>query len=149
MTKSNKIVTTDSEVVIKYMLAISDGTIIEDTEEDGLLTFRIGDGTLIDGLEQVVRGMAKGERQHVQIDARDAFGYPTEENFHTLERSEFNTDIPLAANQIIGFRTPTGEEVPGRVLELHDDHVLIDFNHPLAGENLIFDVEVVDIDPVA
>lgn len=148
MTKSNKVVTDGSEVVLKYMLAISDGTIIEDTDEDGLLTFQIGDGTLIEGLEQVVRGMAKGERRHVRIDARDAFGYPSEENFHSIGRMDFNPDIPLAENQIIGFRTPSGEEIPGRVLEVHDDHVLIDFNHPLAGENLIFDVEVVDIDPV-
>lgn len=147
MIKSNKIVTNGSEVVIKYMLALSDGTIIEDTDEEGPLRFKIGDGTMIDGLELVIKGMHKGERQHLQIEARDAFGFPSEENYHSMARSEFKEDIPLAVNQIIGFRTPTGEEVPGRILEIHDDHVLVDFNHPLAGQDLIFDVEVVDIDP--
>ena len=64
-----------------------------------------------------------------------------------MPRSEFPTEIQLEAGLIIGFTTPSGEEVPGAIQEIKDEEVVVDFNHPLAGHEVIFDVEILEVKP--
>ncbi len=135
----------DCEVLIHFTLSLADGMVVDATEEDQPMRLRIGDGTLIAGLEQVLFGMKAGEHQCVAIDPRDAFGFPDETNFHEMPRSEFDEGVDLQPGLIIGFSTPAGEEVPGTVREVGDETVLVDFNHPLAGREIIFDVKVLDV----
>lgn len=133
-------------VVIKYTLAIENGTIIESTDGTDPLRFTIGDGTLIDGLEAVVVSMQPGERQCISLDPREAFGFADETSVHIMPRADFPEDIELESGLIIGFTTPAGEEIPGKIMEVLDDSVVVDFNHPLAGHTVTFDVELVSVD---
>jgi len=134
-------------VVIKYTLAIENGTVIESTDGTDPMRFTIGDGTLIDGLESVVSGMQPGERQCVSLDPREAFGFADETSVHVMPRADFPEDIQLEPGLIIGFTTPSGEEIPGKVMDVVDDEsVVIDFNHPLAGHTITFDVELISVD---
>ena len=64
-----------------------------------------------------------------------------------MPRSEFPAEMQLEAGLIISFTTPSGEEVPGAIQEVKDDEVVVDFNHPLAGNEIIFDVEILEIKP--
>lgn len=140
---SNESIQAGSSVLIEYTLALEDGTVVESTAGTDPLRFCLGDGTLIEGLEAVLIGMKVGERQCVQLDPREAFGFPDETNVHMLTRDKFPADMPLEKDLIIGFTTPMGDEVPGRIMELPDDNlVIVDFNHPLAGHTITFDVEV-------
>lgn len=135
-----------SSVLINYTMALEDGTVVESTNGTDPLRFSLGDGTLIEGLEAVLIGMKAGERQCLQLDPREAFGFPDETNVHMLTRDKFPEDMPLEKDLIVGFTTPSGEEVPGRIMEMPDDElVIVDFNHPLAGHSVTFDVEVIAI----
>lgn len=135
-----------SSVLINYTLAIEDGTVVESTEGTDPLRFLLGDGTLIEGLEAVLIGMKVGDRQCLQLEAVEAFGFADETNVHMLTRDKFPEDMPLEKDLIVGFTTPSGEEIPGRIMEMPDDNlVIVDFNHPLAGHAVTFDVEIMAI----
>ena len=136
-----------SEVTLYFTLSLPDGTIADATEEDQPIHFIMGDGTLIEGLELVLYGMKAGDRQCLSIDPRDAFGMPDENNIHQFPKIEFPSDIELKEGLIMGFSTPSGEEVPGTIKKIDQDKVEVDFNHPLAGFEVIFDVEILDIKP--
>ena len=130
-----------------FTLSPADGTVADASEENEPLRFIMGDGTLIEGLELVLYGLKAGDKQCLSIEPRDAFGYPDEENYHTMPRAEFPENIPLEEGVVVGFETPSGEEIPGTIKELKDDEVIVDFNHPLAGHEVIFDVEILEIKP--
>ena len=136
-----------SEVLMHFSLSLADGTVADSTTDDEPLRFVMGDGTLIEGLELVLYGLKKGDRQCLSIEPRDAFGFPDEDNIHTMPRSEFPDDMQLEVGMIIGFSTPSGEEVPGAIQEIKDDEIVVDFNHPLAGHEVIFDVEILEVNP--
>jgi FKBP-type peptidyl-prolyl cis-trans isomerase SlpA len=136
-----------SEVVMHFTLSLADGTVADSTREGEPLRFVMGDGTLIEGLELVLYGLKQGDRQCLSIEPRDAFGFPDEDNIHTMPRSEFPDDMQLEPGVIIGFTTPSGEEVPGAIQEVKGDEVVVDFNHPLAGHEVIFDVEILEVKP--
>ncbi|VAX12121.1 hypothetical protein MNBD_GAMMA24-997 [hydrothermal vent metagenome] len=135
----------DCEVLLNFTLSLTDGTVVDATEENQPMRLRIGDGSLIAGLEQSLFGMKSGDHQCLLIDPRDAFGFPDETNLHEMSRAEFSGEIELQAGLIIGFSTPAGDDVPGTIKDIKGDTVLVDFNHPLAGREIIFDVEVLDV----
>jgi len=135
------------EVTMHFTLALEDGTIADASVDGEPMTFVIGDGTLIQGLEMVLYGLKNGEKQSLSIDPRDTFGFPEDENIHTLARTEFPDELNIEEGMIIGFSTPSGEEIPGAIMEIKDDEVKVDFNHPLAGHEVVFSVEIVDIKP--
>ena len=136
-----------SEVLMHFTLSLADGTVADSTRDAEPLRFVMGDGTLIEGLELVLYGLKAGDRQCLSIEPRDAFGFPNEENIHTMPRSEFPADMQLEPGLIVGFTTPSGEEVPGAIQEIKGDEVVVDFNHPLAGHEVIFDVEILEVKP--
>lgn len=135
----------DCEVTMHFRLSLQDGTVADETEEGEPLTFSMGDGTLIQGLELALYGMKVGEKQSLSIDPREAFGFPDDENVHSMPRSEFREDMKIEPGMIIAFSTPAGQEVPGTVKEVTDETVMVDFNHPLSGFEVTFDVEILDI----
>jgi len=134
------------KVSIYFTLSLQDGTVADATEADEPLSFVMGDGTLIEGLELMLYGMKAGDKQCLSIEPRDAFGFPDEESVHQMPRSEFSADMPLAEGTIIAFETPAGQEVPGTIKEVTDEFVMVDFNHPLAGFEVSFDVEILSIE---
>lgn len=137
------------EVSMYFKLSLPDGTVADAIEEGDPLVFTMGDGTLIDGLEMMLYGMKVGDKECLSIDPRDAFGFPDEENVHTMPRSEFPDDIPIEPGTVIAFSTPNGQEVPGTIKEVKNDTVLVDFNHPLAGFEVMFDVQILDVKPAS
>jgi len=146
MTDNKEKITAGSSVLIDYTLALEDGTVIESTQETDPLRFTIGDGSLIEGLEAALIGLRAGDRQCVQLDPREAFGFADETNVHLMSRDKFPAEMELEPNLIIGFTTPSGEEIPGKILELPDENlVVVDFNHPLAGHSITFDVKVLAV----
>lgn len=139
----------ECEVTMHYRLSLPDGTVADETDENEPLTFTMGDGTLIQGLELMLYGMKVGEKQCLSIEPRDAFGFPEDENVHTMPRSDFSDDMNIEPGMIVAFSTPAGQEVPGTIKEVNKDTVQVDFNHPLAGFEVTFDVEIINIKPPA
>ena len=136
-----------STVTLHLSLTLEDGRVAESTFDDEPLTFTMGDGTLVRGLELGLYGLQPGDRQRLALHPEQAFGLHDPGKVHRLPRADFGAGIEPEPGLIVGFDTPAGEEIPGTVLSLDADSVVVDFNHPLAGRNVIFDVEILDVVP--
>ena len=145
MTSSDKKVTQDSTVTMHFNLSLADGTPVDGTPDGEPMTFTMGDGSMIAAFEQAVLSLGIGDKQQVSLDPRDTFGFPDEENKHWMKKSDFDLDVEFEEGLVIEFSTPAGDEIPGILMEIAEDEVLIDFNHPLAGFEVVFSVEIVDI----
>lgn len=132
-------------VTMNFSLTIKDGPVADATVPGEPMTFTMGDGSLINGLEMAITGLKAGDKTQVELDPLNAFGFPDPDNVHYLPRAEFNESLPLEPDTVIGFSTPSGDEIPGTIVEVTDETVKVDFNHPLAGLDLIFAVDIVDI----
>ncbi len=145
MTETAKKVTQNSEITIHFSLSLADSTVVDGTQDGQPMSFTMSDGTMIAAFENVILGLSVGDKQQVSLDPRDTFGFPDEDNKHWLQKTDFDAEMTLEEGLMIEFSTPAGERLPGMVVEMNDDKVLVDFNHPLAGHELIFAVQVVDI----
>ena len=128
-------------------LTLADGTVPESTFCGEPLRFRVGDGTVEPGLERMLYGLKAGERCRLAIAPGQAFPLPDPSNVHELPRSDFPSEMRLAPGMLIAFTLPSGEEVPGQVQAVSQTEVAVDFNHPLAGHQLILEVEVLEVRP--
>ena len=139
-----------SRVTLHLILSLLDGTEVENTHHEGEpLSFVVGDGTLIDNLEAVMLGMAAGEQRLVRLSPENAFGYSDSDNIHEMPRAQFDAQLELSPGVVMEFSLPSGEQVPGTIIELRDDSVMVDFSHPLANREILFDVEVLEVQPPA
>jgi len=145
LTETAKKVTQNSEITIHFSLSLADSTVVDGTQDGQPMSFTMSDGTMIAAFENVILGLSVGDKQQVSLDPRDTFGFPDEDNKHWLQKTDFDAEMTLEEGLMIEFSTPAGERLPGMVVEMNDDKVLVDFNHPLAGHELIFAVQVVDI----
>ncbi len=136
-------------VTMHLSLALEDGTVVESTLADEPLTFTLGDGTLVEGLELGLYGLKAGDTQHLVLRPEQAFGLHDPEKQHYLPRSDFAADQLLEPGVIIGFDLPSGEELSGTVLSVVEEQVKLDFNHPLAGRKVVYDVEIIKVTPCA
>ena len=134
-------------VTLHLSLMLEDGTVAESTFDDEPLTFVMGDGTLVHGLELALYGLRSGDTQRLALYPEQAFGPHDPERIHRLPRGGFPADMELTPGNIIAFDTPEGEEIAGTVLSLDDRTVEVDLNHPLAGRRIVFDVEIIDVVP--
>jgi FKBP-type peptidyl-prolyl cis-trans isomerase SlpA len=137
----------DSSVILHLSLTLEDGTVAESTFGDEPLSFVMGDGTLVRGLELGLYGLRPGDTQRLVLYPEQAFGLRDPDKIHRMRRADFDDEMVLEPGVIIGFETPDGEEIPGSVSAVGDESVEIDFNHPLAGHTVIFNVEIIDVLP--
>ena len=143
----DKVIDQTSKVTMHFSLSLEDGTLVDSTfGTDEPLTFTMGDGTLIAGLEYAVIGLKKGDKQSLNIGPDVGFGYRDEAAIQEMNRSSFAGDIELKPGVVIEFDSPAGIQVPGTVLEVSEESVKVDFSHPLAGRSVIFNVEILDVE---
>ncbi len=139
-----------SRVRIWFSLRLEDGTEVDGSADGDELEFVMGDGSLASGLEMALLGMGPGDHETVRIGPElSGFGERSDEAVQTLPRSDFPADMALAPGVVIAFETPGGEELPGLVRAVSPDTVTVDLNHPLAGHELTFEVEIRQVDQAA
>ena len=136
-----------STVTLHLSLVLEDGRVAESTFEGEPHTFTLGDGSLLRGLELALYGLRPGDTQRLVLHPEQAFGVRDPDRLHTMPRAAFADDIKLEPGLIIGFTDSGGEELPGTVLSFTDATVEVDFNHPLAGHAITFEVEIIDVIP--
>ncbi len=134
-----------SEVLMHFSLLLVDGTVVDSSREVEPLSFVLGDGTLEAGLEALLHGLHAGDRAQFNLAPGQAFGLPDPASVHQMSRAEFPADLSLQAGAVVEFTTPRGDSVPGTVIKLDGDSVTVDFNHPLAGRDLRFEVEILSV----
>jgi FKBP-type peptidyl-prolyl cis-trans isomerase SlpA len=132
-----------------YRLALEDGHVVDSTwEDDEPILFTIGDGTMAAGLDDALQGLKAGDHVTIHLGPDQAFGEKDTANIHTMQREEFDPQMPLESGLVIGFTLPNGEELPGMVLEVEEDSVQVDFNHPLSGHTIMFEVMILSIENI-
>ena len=132
-------------VKVHYHGRFADGTTFDSSEGRTPLEFEVGSGNVIKGFDEGVVGMERGEKKTIHIPAEDAYGPSMPENVIEFPRSQFPQDMAPEIGMQLNLRSQDGQNIPVVIAEVKDEVVVLDANHPLAGRDLIFDVEVVDI----
>lgn len=139
------VVAQNTKVTLHFALTLPGGDIVDSTFDKKPAIFTFGDGSLLSGFEKKLLGMQKGERKQFTVTPEDAFGQPNPANVQHFKRSDFDSAMELHEGLIISFADASKAELPGVVKSFNDDEVIIDFNHPLAGRVIYFDVEILDV----
>jgi len=134
-----------SKVTMHFSLTLEDGTVAESSFDGEPFEFTMGDGSLNEGLELGLYGMKAGDEETLTMAPDQTFGFHDPENIHEMPRSDFDTDMELQEGLIIGFTTPAGDEVPGMIKGVSDKSVTVDFNHPLAGHELLYRIKILEV----
>ena len=136
---------TGDTVKIHYSGKLDDGTEFDSSAGRDPLEFKIGEGTIIPTLEEAVVGMTVGDTDTVNIAADDAYGPRREEAVQTVERSMIPDAVELTVGGQVQATAPNGQQLVLTVVEVTDASVTLDANHPLAGQDLTFNIELVEI----
>ncbi len=136
-----------SRVCMHFSLALTDGSEAVSTFGEQPLEFTMGDGTLTEELELALYGLKAGARQRIIVDGGKAYGRRDPANIHRIPLERFPPQVQPQAGLIVGFHAADGTEIPGAVVELDDTGALVDFNHPLAGREVVFTTEILSVNP--
>jgi len=136
---------TNSKVTLHFSLKLDDGSVIDSTFDREAATFVIGDGNLLEGFEKKIHGMKKGQQGSYTVFPEEGFGQPNPSNVQRFARTDFSADLVLAEGLVISFADASQSELPGVIKSIEGDTVTVDFNHPLAGKDIQFDVDIIDV----
>jgi FKBP-type peptidyl-prolyl cis-trans isomerase SlyD len=137
--ESNKVVT------INFILKDSEGNVIESTENMEPFSYISGNNQILPKLEDAVNQMLIGAKKDVFINAADGYGEYNEAAVQQIDKKEFPEDMKLEEGMQLIANSPEGKQMPFIINKIEENAVTVDFNHPLAGKNLSFNVELVDI----
>ncbi|MDU2733295.1 MAG: FKBP-type peptidyl-prolyl cis-trans isomerase [Mixta calida] len=138
----------DSAVLLHFTLKLEDGSTAESTRANGKpALFRLGDGSLSDALETALLGLRVGEKKAFTLEPEAAFGSVSPDLIQYFSRRDFIQTGEPEVGAIMLFTGMDSSEMPGVIREIAGDSITVDFNHPLAGRTVHFDVEVLEIDP--
>lgn len=136
-----------TRVTLHFAVRLPDGEVIDSNFEREPATFTVGDGNLLQGFEKSMLGLQEGDRKTFLIKPEDGFGQRNPNNVQEIARSQFGADIRLEEGLVLSFADAQKTELPGVVKRFNDDVVVVDFNHPLAGRDIVFEVAILKIEP--
>lgn len=140
----SKLIGPGKTVTLHFAIKLADGQIVDSTFDKEPATFTVGDGNLLEGFEKSLFGLEEGAKQTLKILPENGFGMPNPSNIHNVPRSQFE-GVELELGLVISFSDAGKGELPGVVSEFDDKMVAVDFNHPLAGKQLDFEVEILQV----
>ena len=143
---SEKIIAAGDQITMHFSMFLTDGSVADSTlANDKPGTVVIGDGTLSPGFESNLLGLKARDKKRFTLAANDAFGEPNEANVYILPVAQFPQELDLAPGLIVEFTQKNGSLLPGIVRKIDAEGVTVDFNHPLAGQAVTFEVEIVAV----
>ncbi len=138
-------VKTDDVITVHYTGKFEDGNVFDSSLDREPLEFKVGEGKIIPGFEEAVIGMAEGESKEIEIPSEKAYGDVREELVEEINKSNLPESIDPKEGMELVSKNPEGQELIVKIKEVKDDTIVIDANHPLAGQNLFFDIRVEQI----
>ncbi|GAA0295397.1 FKBP-type peptidyl-prolyl cis-trans isomerase [Rhodovulum strictum] len=132
-------------VRIHYTGTLPDGSTFDSSEGREPLEFTVGSGQIIAGLDAALPGMRAGDRKTIEVPCADAYGARNPDACHAIPRAYVPDDMPMEIGTRLEVTTPQGQAMAVTVAEVTETEVVLDANHPLAGEDLIFAIELVSI----
>ena len=136
---------TGTSVTLHFSLALENGHIVDSNFEGNPATFSVGDGNLLPGFESSLLGLEVGDEREFIISPENAFGQHNAQNVQAVDRGNFD-ESELEIGSILSFQNGDGE-LPGVIIALEENQMMVDFNHPLSGKNIVFTVKIVEINP--
>ena len=136
----------DSEVTIHYEIRLPDDRVVDSSFDDEPFTVKLGSGAFEPRIEEALIGLPLGEYTRILLTPQHAFGMPDPSNVHTMPRGRFPENMNIEPQLVIEFDLPNGDAVPGTITAVTEDAVTVDFNHPLAGQNIQLIVQVLVVD---
>ena len=134
------------KVKVHYTGKLTDGTVFDSSEGREPLEFVLGQGSMIKGFENAVMGLGLGDKTSATLKPDEAYGERNNDLIFNFAKEKFPEDIKPQVGMKLNMQTAQGQPVPVEVKEVADDHVVLDANHPLAGKELVFDIELVAVD---
>ncbi|AJQ97429.1 FKBP-type peptidyl-prolyl cis-trans isomerase [Gynuella sunshinyii] len=135
----------NTRVTLHFAIRLPDGAEVDSNFGGKPAEFNVGDGNLLPGFEESLFGMTAGERRCMSIPPEKGFGMPNPQNLQQFQRSQFDEQMEIRPGLVISFSDAANSELPGVVKEVNEDSVVVDFNHPLSGKTLEFDVEILRV----
>ena len=133
----------EKTITLHFEIRLQNGDVVDSNFTCRPATFTIGDGNMLAGFEAAIFGLKAGDRQIFQITPEHGFGMSNPSNIQKVGRGSF-VGMELEAGLVIGFQE-AGGELPGVVVSFDEKNVSVDFNHPLAGKTLEFEVEILEV----
>jgi len=134
-------------VAVHYTGKLTDGQMFDSSEGKDPLKFQVGSGQIIPGFENAIMGKAKGDKVTININPEEAYGQVREDLIVKVGKEQMPGEVQVG--QSLQAQADNGQAVNVIVKEVNEDHVIVDGNHPLAGKELVFDIEVVEIEETA
>ncbi|ASP35619.1 peptidylprolyl isomerase [Labrenzia sp. VG12] len=132
-------------VQLHYKGTLDDGSVFDSSEGREPLEFTVGSGQIIPGLDRAIPGMKVGDEKTVRIEPDDAYGQHNPAARQAVPRSNIPENVPLQIGMQLQAQTDNGQMMTVTVVEISDDEVVLDANHPLAGKVLIFEIQITGI----
>jgi len=134
------------KVKVHYIGTLKDGTEFDNSRTRGEgLEFILGDGKLLKGFNDVVEGLKIGETKKVDLEAKEAYGEYVDEAIITVNKSEFPKDMEFVIKGVVQGQDAQGRPIQGQITKIEEEEVELNMNHPLAGEDLAFEIELLEI----
>jgi len=149
---TDAIIETGASVTLHFSLALSEDEIIDSNFDKAPASFCLGDGSMLAGFEQELIGLSAGDEITRRIPSSQAFGEPNPANRQRFAIDKFShlledDLIPTEVGSVVSFRDPGGFDLPGVIVALDENWVEVDFNHPLAGKDIIFRARIISVLP--
>ena len=134
-----------SKISMHFALKLDEEQVVDSTFDRQPAQFTLGDGNLLPGFEEFLLGLTTGDHKTFDIPPEKAFGQSNPQNVQEMKRNTFPVDMPVAPGLMVSFADAQGAELPGVISHVEGDWVTVDFNHPLAGKTLKFEVQILEV----
>jgi len=133
------------QVELHFALKLENDQVVDTTFDKDPAKLVVGDGNLPEGFEELLVGLEAGDKHSFVVPPEKAFAQPNPNNVQTVKRSDFPADMELEEGLMVSFADANQAELPGVIASITETEVVVDFNHPLAGKTLKFDVEIITV----
>ena len=140
-------ISSNTKVSLNFSITLETGEVVDSNFDRPPVGFVMGDGSLLPSFESCLLGLKAGEQASFTIDPKQGFGEPQDANFQDMPRRTFSNDSELEVGMVFSFADAAGGELPGVVDSFDEDTVRVNFNHPLAGRTLTFEVKIDRVEP--
>ena len=134
------------KVKVSYVGYFEDGTVFDSSSDEKPLEFVVGSGEILKGFEDAVMGMEKGEEKEVTLKPEDAYGDVNPDLIKKVPRENFPKEPEPKEGMMLVLTAPNGLKLPAKILEVSEEYVTVDLNHPLAGKTLNFKIKILDVE---
>jgi len=134
------------KVKVNYVGYLEDGSVFDSSKEDEPLEFVVGENKIIKGFEEAVVGMEKGEEKEIILKPNEAYGDVNPELVKKIPKENFKSDVEPKEGMMLTLTAPNGIRLPARIVEVGENDLTIDLNHPLAGKTLKFKIKVLEVE---